>query len=91
MIGEDAITKEKTQLSRRGNLVVGEELESSEELFTRLRQQDSRFKGNMRKSRCEEETQGLQLYIMTWADLKQSIARMLEEIRRSDDQDFYLP
>ncbi|KAK8667732.1 hypothetical protein V6N13_007878 [Hibiscus sabdariffa] len=38
-----------------------------------------------------EETQGLQLYIKTWADLKQSIARTLEEIRRSDDQDFYLP
>ncbi|KAK8713121.1 hypothetical protein V6N13_148346 [Hibiscus sabdariffa] len=74
MIGEDATTKEKTQLSRRGDMVVGEESESSKELFTGLKR-----------------NQGLQLYVKSWVDLKQSLARTLEEIGRSDDQGFYLP
>ncbi|KAK8565052.1 hypothetical protein V6N13_020174 [Hibiscus sabdariffa] len=115
MIGDDAITKEKMQLSRRSDMVVDEELEASKEFVHRT--QAARFKIQDSKEICEnqdvevqnettrivrgiasryllvleEETQGLQLYIKTWAYLKQSIARMLEEIRRSDDQDFYLP
>ncbi|KAK8512067.1 hypothetical protein V6N13_023082 [Hibiscus sabdariffa] len=55
MIGEDAITKKKTQLSRRGDMVVDEKSEASEELLTRLKQQDSRFKIQDSKEICENQ------------------------------------